>query len=61
VPACFDPSDIFHLSISAGKRPSKNEGPTHDVDENTGPVLVLALNPTMFLKTNGLSFNPTMS
>jgi len=41
-PACFDLSDMFHLSISAGKRPSKNEGPTHDVDENTGP---LALTP----------------
>jgi hypothetical protein len=35
--ARLDLSDTFHFSISAVRNPSKNEGPTHDVIENTGP------------------------
>jgi hypothetical protein len=37
--ACLNLSKPFHpcMCMSAEKTPLKNEGPSHDVDENTGP------------------------
>jgi hypothetical protein len=37
--------DTAYLSISVVKNSSKNEGPSHDVIENTGPCLGIRVLP----------------
>jgi hypothetical protein len=57
----LNPSDAFRPFISfVEKIDGRNEGPSHDVIENTRPCLGIWSEPTMFMKTHGLSSNATM-
>jgi hypothetical protein len=58
--AYLDTSHTLQVSFSAWENTSKNEGPTHDVIENTTPCSKTASRTPMFMKTNDLRFYPTM-